>query len=124
MTPVSYDFYREVYLGDCVPQAEFSACSMRAAQQLFCDTSGASAKSLLAEDADSESVRLAICAVSEIVFRAKNLVQSGVVKETVGAWSKTYDTPSQSALKCEISATEGLYLGHTGMLYKGRCRRV
>ena len=121
MMPVSYDFYREVYLGDCVPQAEFSACAMRAAQQIFCDTSGKSATALLAEDAGSESVRLAICAVAEIVYRAKNLVRTGIVKETVGSWSKTYASQTQAAVKTEISAAEVLYLGHTGMLYKGRC---
>lgn len=70
----------------------------------------------------SELVRRAVCAVADILYRTheEESARGPLVRETVGGWSRSYTACDTRAAARQVRAAETLYLGSTGLLYRGR----
>lgn len=123
---VDFNFYTTVYEGALVPEEAFAPVARRAQEILHADTFGRSARALAQSSEDAPSVRLALCALAELCWRAQQATGQGfaVSKESVGTWSREYALPMTGEIRVQMLEAEQKYLGCTGMLYRGRCRRV
>lgn len=127
-----YDFYKNTYKGD-MPKSDFDRMVMRASAEI--------SKSIFNRDIKNyeDEVQLATCSVADILLKieklearkdklvSSNSIDKIVSSESVGDLSRTFaNTSSLNDLEEEISnqknkITEeiGLYLIHTGLLYRG-----
>lgn len=127
-----YDFYKNTYKGD-MPKSDFDRMVMRASAEI--------SKSIFNRDIKNyeDEVQLATCSVADILLKieklearkdklvSSNSIDKIVSSESVGDLSRTFaNTSSLNDLEEEVSnqknkITEeiGLYLIHTGLLYRG-----
>lgn len=122
-----YDFYKDTYKGD-MPESDFDKLVIRASYEVR--------KNIFNRDIKGyeDEVQLATCSVADILYKIeqletkKNTTISGkaLKSESVGDYSRTFDTSSVSDIETEISSqkskiTEELtkYLLDTGLLYRG-----
>ena len=127
-----YDFYKNAYKGD-MPKSDFDRMVMRASAEI--------SKSIFNRDIKDyeDEVQLATCSVADILLKieklearkdklvSSNSIDKIVSSESVGDLSRTFaNTSSLNDLEEEISNQKnkileeiGLYLIHTGLLYRG-----
>lgn len=127
-----YDFYKNTYKGD-MPKSDFDRMVMRASVEV--------SKSIFNRNIKNyeDEVQLATCSVADILLKieklearkdklvSSNSIDKIVSSESVGDLSRTFaNTSSLNDLEEEVSnqknkITEeiGLYLIHTGLLYRG-----
>lgn len=127
-----YDFYKNTYKGD-MPKSDFDRMVMRASAEI--------SKSIFNRDIKNyeDEVQLATCSVADILLKieklearkdklvSSNSIDKIVSSESVGDLSRTFaNTSSLNDLEEEISNQKnkiieeiGLYLIHTGLLYRG-----
>lgn len=118
-----YTFYKEQFHGSTIPEAAFSSVILRASIYIKYITFGR------IDDAEiPEEVRLAACAVAEVMYKSDAAGQQKEKKsETVGNVSVSYVTEQQDGQTREAAAAKKQYavaypyLIHTGLLYMG-CR--
>lgn len=131
MTPyVDYKFYLNVYRGD-MPTADFNKLITKASAEVQ--------KNIFNRDVTNYKyeVQMATCSVIDILFKIKKLedrkdklissTNKIVSSESVGDLSRTFaNTSNLNDLEQEISNQKtkikeeiGLYLLHTGLLYRG-----
>ncbi|MBC5678197.1 hypothetical protein H8S22_11470 [Anaerostipes sp. NSJ-7] len=118
-----YTFYTDTFHGSTIPEAAFSSVILRASVYVKYITFGR------IEDTEiPEEVRLAACAVSEVMYKADAEGEQKEKKsETVGNVSVSYVTEQQDGQTREAAAAKKQYaaaypyLIHTGLLYRG-CR--
>lgn len=116
-----YEYYAKVYLGTEISEEDFPRLSLRAGDYIRYITKGRAT--------DTEPVKNAICAVAEryqTIERARAAALGGVkASETVGNWSVAYRSGSEisAAYGTELYAIASMYLGNTGLLYRGDPRR-
>lgn len=138
MAYADYEYYTTTYLGTAIQEPDFPRLALRASSFLDYYTQGRAA-----QNKDLDAVKMACCAVAEqyqTIDTAQVLEQrslsaalsqdGGELKsQTVGSWSKTYQSGGESAAQAAtfaISAKSGLaaaanmYLAGTGLLYRGR----
>ena len=138
MAYVDYGYYTTTYLGTAIMASDFPRLSLRASSFLDYYTQGRAA-----QNNDLDAVKMACCAVAEqyqAIDTAQALAQKslsaalsqdgGELKsQTVGSWSKTYQSGGESAAQAAASATSvkaglaaaaNMYLAGTGLLYRGR----
>lgn len=135
MTYADFEYYSGTYMGT-VSEEDFPRLAVRAS--FFIDYY---TRNKAADNADLEAVKMCCCALVDkyAVIEAaqalavKNLANAAandaeVKSETVGSYSRTLATGSESALSA-LNATDGAkkllaetcmeYLAHTGLLYRG-----
>lgn len=129
---VSYEYYRDAYRGEQVPEEAFGIWVMRAQERVSADTCGRSDGILLAALALEqtggavsklgEQVRRAVCAVTDLLYRTHDEERKrGVLaSETVGGWSRSYAARDAKAAARQVRAAQLIYLGGTGLLYRGQ----
>jgi hypothetical protein len=106
MAYADYDYYRNVYRGKAIAADNFSRLSAHASAFLDCISAAA-------DRPDSDTVKMAACAVAEAWQRNE---EGEVVSESVGGWSKTYATgPSKTKGQALIDAAR-VYLGPAGLM--------
>lgn len=127
-----YDFYKNTYKGD-MPKSDFDRMVMRASAEI--------SKSIFNRNIENyeDEVQLATCSVADILLKieklearkdklvSSNSIDKIVSSESVGDLSRTFaNTSSLNDLEEEISNQKnkiieeiGLYLIHTGLLYRG-----
>lgn len=140
MTYADFEYYRDKYMGGLIAEEDFPRFALRASQYLDYITMGKAACS-----GQAGALATACCALAEqyqVIDRLQRMEGSGVststetagqeVKsETVGPWSRTYQSGGEQAAQA-ASLLEGSnarlldiarqYLSHTGLLYRGgRC---
>lgn len=141
MTYADYDYYANVYLGNVIAEGDFPRMAARASRYIDYITQNRAGK-----NAELNAVKDCCCALAEqyqIIETAEHLAshslnvgaESGVEvsSETVGSWSRSYQSGGSSAQAALQTATENRailldtarqYLAHTGLLYRGgRCSR-
>ena len=127
MNYTNYSFYKMKYFGNEVPQEDFEILSVRASEivqnRIF-------NRNITGYE---QEVQNATCSVTEILYKIKNIENKlyssddkEVKSESVGDYSKTYNTASISEqkekisnLKREIEEKIRMYLADTGLLYRG-----
>lgn len=120
-----YAFYCTEYGGSQLTQEEFPLLEKRACEVLYDDTAGRSEGVLSVRDA--RAVRMAVCAVAEALAaqRRERAHGGALASESVGDWTRTYAAPACGETpQTRIFEAERRYLGLTGLLYRGRERRV
>ena len=129
MNYTTYEFYKDTYKGDKIPQGnDFDRVSLRASVEVR--------KNIFNRDVtryDNE-VQSATCSIADILYEIEELeekkkiaISDKVVKsESVGDHSKTYDITTVKDIDLQISNLETKireelfnYLSWTGLLYRG-----
>lgn len=90
-----YTFYKETYLGEDIPEAEFPRYLRRAAAELarMREVYAVAARSGL--DADTAEA-MALCAVADAMYEfAQEDAARGLTKVTVGSVSESYSAPAE-----------------------------
>ena len=120
MACVEYDFYANEYLGEAISSRDFPRLAARAAEYVAGKTRGLSQRAQSTEA--REAVGKAICAVAEALQNEERMRETtfsatpAVASETVGSWSRSYQSSGLSAAQTEyltgrkLEALE-LYLG-------------
>lgn len=138
MVYADYDFYTNEYFGRAISEADFPRLALRGSQYIDYITQGrAEAK------ANLEAVKMCCCELAEecqTIEAAQELAQKSlaagsdgqeVQSETVGSWSRSYRSGSDSAQsaaqvaadsKDELYSIAQRYLARTGLLSRaGGC---
>ena len=87
MAYVDYEFYKDTYLGNAVPEADFNR--------------------LAADMADNENVMKAACAVAEAM--QTNEQGGDVVSQSVGSWSRSFSKTTKTDSQRLLDAAQ-MYL--------------
>lgn len=99
-----YYFYSSVFYGNRVAQEDFPRLSMRASEYIRGMTRGLSDK---VPEKDQDAVRMAVCAVAEVIQDEERLSaqsfsgEKRVSSETVGSYSVSYASPAMSGAETE-----------------------
>lgn len=122
-----YDFYKNTYKGD-MPETDFNKVIVRASYEVQ--------KNIFNRDIKGyeDEVQMATCSVADILLKVEQLENkkdtilsnNNLKSESVGDYSRTFDTIGIDNVNVEISnqkekIKEELrrYLLHTGLLYRG-----
>lgn len=139
MAYADYEYYKDTYLGAAIQEDDFSRLALRASSYLDYYTQGRSA-----HNSDLEALKMACCALAEqyqTIETAQKAAQKSlsyaaetdgaeVSSESVGSWSKSYQSGGASATAAAGAMTAynqtladivKKYLAGTGLLYRGRC---
>lgn len=122
MRYADFSYYREIFCGDVIDdEDEYLRLSIRAGIELEAVTFGRSA-----DCADNDSVKMAACAVAELLATAHRTdvqLSSGneIQSETVGGFSRTYRSGAERAdrAKKDVYMVIAKYLSNTGLMYRG-----
>lgn len=122
-----YDFYKDTYKGN-MPELDFDRLVIRASYEVR--------KNIFNRPITGfeEEVQLATCSVADILLKIEQLetkknttISDKTLKsESVGDYSRTFDTSSVNDIEVEISNQKSkiieeirMYLLDTGLLYRG-----
>lgn len=122
-----YDFYKNIYKGD-MPETDFNKVIVRASYEVQ--------KNIFNRDIKGyeDEVQMATCSVADILLKVEQLENkkdtilsnNNLKSESVGDYSRTFDTLEIDNVNVEISnqkekIKEELrrYLLYTGLLYRG-----
>lgn len=104
MQYVEYDFYANIYQGVAIAAEDFPRLSARAYEYVCGVTRGLCAK---VPEQDQDAVKMAVCAVAEIVRDEERLTaqsfsgEKPISSETVGSYSVSYSSPAMSGAEVE-----------------------
>lgn len=122
-----YDFYKNIYKGD-MPETDFNKVIVRASYEVQKKHFNRDIKGY------EDEVQMATCSVADILLKVEQLENkkdtilsnNNLKSESVGDYSRTFDTLGIDNVNVEISnqkekIKEKLrrYLLHTGLLYRG-----
>ena len=129
-----FEYYRELYKGNRVPENDFERLAMRASEYLDWLTNDG-AEALQRNERHENNLRLATCAIAEVVLeeeesnQASSEAGNAVVSESNDGFSVTY---ARTAAQLDSRGTEmqiafgrrkyeaaHRYLWRTGLLYRG-----
>lgn len=121
MAFADYNYYIEVYKGASLTENDFPMLAERASDYLTYITYG--------RVTDGDNVKRAVCALAEayeVIFKAQSMASSDsgeIASQTVGSYSVTYRSSADLAQsqRKELYKIAQMYLGNTGLLYRGRC---
>jgi len=123
-----FDFYKDIYLGTMLTQAEFPRLAMRASAIVDQVTFGRVATVMEAdEDTDTiEKIKLATCGIAELVKQLDKVESGGageIASERVGNHSVSYVQNATAAMSDDdkFLRVAKLYLFDTELLYRGVC---
>lgn len=108
MQYADYDFYVNTYLGNTIDEKDFPRLSMRASTYIRGITRGLSEK---VPESDMDAVRMAVCALAEIIKDEERLSaqsfsgEKPVSSETVGSHTISYSSPAMSGAEVEYIAS-------------------
>ena len=112
MAYADFQYYKDTFLGNAIEDVDFPRLSLRASEYIDAHTGGVIPRL----SAIPEEVQKATCAVAEKIQTYES--EAEVASESVGSYSVTYKT-SNSSYEQELSKVLRLYLGNTGLLYRG-----
>lgn len=138
MTYADYDFYKNEYFGRAITEDNFPRLALRGSQYIDYITQGRAVVT-----ADLEAVKMCCCELAEqyqlidtaesLASHSLNVNKDGggeVSSETVGSWSRSYQSggySAQTAIQAARESKSNLYsiavrhLANTGLLYRGGC---
>ena len=123
MICIDYKYYLNNYGGVEMPQAKFTALELRATKyinKLAFNRIDFENIDALGEETE-ENIKLAVCATIEILHKHMNNGNRVISSEKVGDNSITYAVANEASVskEKEIYKEVKLYLGNTGLLYRG-----
>lgn len=122
-----FEYYSDTFGGSTIPESKFLYHENNAEMVLHRITFNRILHHPeLIPDETAELIRKAVCAMAEVDFREKKKTQ-GVKSESIDGFSITYsDTGSASGeagIAKAMYPVADIYLGGTGLLFKGRSRK-
>lgn len=113
---VDYNFYTEVYHGTIPENANFENAELEAEAFVDAITFGR----ILKLDEIPESVKYAVCSVTDTVARFFDSRKSNVTSESNDGYSVTYSSAvTDMDCKAEMLSKARRWLANTGLLYRG-----
>lgn len=112
MAYADFQYYKDTFLGNAIEDVDFPRLSLRASEYIDAHTGGVIPRL----SAIPEEVQKATCAVAEKIQTYES--EAEVASESVGSYSVTYKT-SDATYEQELGKVLRLYLGNTGLLYRG-----
>ena len=112
MAYADFQYYKDTFLGNAIEDVDFPRLSLRASEYIDAHTGGI----IPQLSAIPEEVQKVTCAVAEKMQAHEKGAE--VTSESVGSYSVTYKT-SNSSYEQELGKVLRLYLGNTGLLYRG-----
>lgn len=110
-----YTYYKEKFCGKLIPQDDFLYFAARASEYINWQTFGR-LEAGVPEEYDTK-VKNCCCALAESEYKFE---QNGdISSEKNGNYSVTYAKKSDSSHNAEKSRIIAVYLGNTGLLYRG-----
>lgn len=112
-----FEFYRDTFLGEKIPEDKFSHYALRASERIDELTFD---RLKNAEDIPEE-VKNACCAAAEVLYIsdcASEKSEKGISSEKVGEYSVNYAAASGQASDRNVSAAVRRYLLYTGLMRK------
>lgn len=124
---LTYDFYKNDYLGNAIAEENFPRLARRAWSFLLYYT-----RNRVNSFSDSEAVLMAACSMAEqfqIIERAQaaSAGENGEMQsQSVGAYSVSYRSGAEvsAAARVRLAELAKQYLSNTGLLYRGGCFRM
>lgn len=114
-----YEYYTESFRGSLIPDVgSFIYCARTASQYINTVTFNR----IVTENDITEAVRNACCAAAEVCYTSSvsPKVASGITTEKIGDYSVTYGTSESSSMRQKrLFAAVKLWLGNTGLMYRG-----
>jgi hypothetical protein len=118
-TFVDYDFYSSaVYGGTLLDESSFDSLSVRASYMVNTHTFG-KAETVIEEDTDTEkieAVKMAVCAVAEVLKAHATGQQAQISSESVGGHSVSYAVNANKTESQKCLGAMKPYLISTGLL--------
>ncbi len=108
MIEVDFDYYSNKYCGEIIPYGAFVRNIRKAEAYINNLTMGK------AENAELESVKLAICNVAELFYLDET--RQGISAENSDGYSVTY---TEGNIEHALSKVATIYLADSGLLYAG-----
>lgn len=112
MVYADYGYYKGIYYGKAVPEADFHGLSRQASAYLDQVTFGR----IRGEWEQDSRVMDACCAIVEILYRQEH--GGEVASETLGRWTRNYAASGMTSTQ-RMHEAAVQYLGTTGLLYRG-----
>jgi hypothetical protein len=106
---VTFEFYRDIYLGSAIAESKFPQLAQRAEAEL------ARLKRCYRVEGGEEAQAMAVCAMAESLFACAGR-SAGVQAATVGGVSVRYDDGSSQRLLGQLYRQAAIYLD----IYRGR----
>lgn len=115
-----YNFYKGNYRGKLIPSSEFDFWARKSTQIIKQHTFGNIDETKVVID----EVQMCCCDISEELYKQeKRQSRVGVTSEKVGEYSKSYESSEEINKfgKKRVQQIINLWLGNTGLLYRGLC---
>lgn len=114
-----YKFYTNDYKGTAIPETAFDKLAIEASFYINSNDCcfNRITDDILADEEVGDLIRRATCAVAEISY--KNDKMDGIASEKTGNESISYTSKSPTQIKKQQYSKVKIYLGDTGLMYKG-----
>lgn len=116
MIYADYQYYKDGFHGSLIPEKSFERNALQASQYIDNVTFGRIGSNV------TEAVKNACCAVAEVYYSGdiSQRAASGITSEKVDDYSVSYSAAENSDAQAErLRSAAGLWLGSTGLLYRG-----
>lgn len=110
-----YTYYKEKFCGKLIPQDDFLYYASKSSEYINWQTFGRLENGVPKEY--DEKVKKCCCALAESEYRFEQ--NSDISSEKNGSYSVTYAKKSDSSQNAEKNRIIAMYLGNTGLLYRG-----
>lgn len=119
MIYADYSYYKEQFHGSLIPEEEFNHHSARASEYIDWQTFGRITDEYMEkEQAAALKIKSCCCALAESEYSFGQ--RSDISSEKNGSYSVTYSAKNENLHNTEKSRIIAMYLGNTGLLYRGR----
>lgn len=113
-----YTYYKEKFCGKLIPQDDFLYFAARASEYIGWHTFDRITDEYMKnEEAAVLKIKSCCCALAESEYKFEQ--NSDISSEKNGNYSVTYEKKSDSSHNAEKSRIIAMYLGNTGLLYRG-----
>lgn len=117
MIYADYSYYKEQFHGVLIPETEFEYNAARASEYINWQTFDRITDEYMENEAAALKVRSCCCTLAETEYRFNQ--RSDISSEKNGSYSVTYSAKNSSDHNTEKSRIIAMYLGNTGLLYRG-----
>ena len=120
---VDFAYYVGTFLGSAIPTGSFDQYALRASKAVDFHTFER-ASAIVTDATDTamiDKIRLATCAVAEVLYNADQQPSGAISSERVGDHSVNYAVPSETLFTSNAKVSNAMreYLSFTGLMFRG-----
>ena len=118
MIYADFSYYQNSFNGSLIPESEYDYRAARASEFIDRMTSSRIKPDIMAADtAVALKIQSCCCAIAEADYSYKS--NFGKTAEKVGSYSVTYSDKTAESHETDRSRLVDMYLGDTGLIYRG-----